>query len=87
MIATKEKKQVKRVINIDYQPYPKQEIFHAAAEAETVYGGAKGGGKALSLDTLIPTPDGWTTMGDIKPGDTVFGVEGEIQTEIGRAHV
>ena len=80
MIATKEKKQVKRVINIDYQPYPKQEIFHAAAEAETVYGGAKGGGKALSLDTLIPTPDGWTTMGDIKPGDTVFGVEGEIQT-------
>ena len=26
-------------------------------------------GKALSLDTPIPTPSGWTTMGDIQVGD------------------
>ena len=29
-------------------------------------------GKALSIATLIPTPDGWTTMGDIRVGDAVF---------------
>jgi deoxycytidine triphosphate deaminase len=30
-------------------------------------------GKALALDTEIPTPDGWTTMGEIEAGDHVFG--------------
>lgn len=29
-------------------------------------------GKGLALDTAIPTPDGWTTMGDLKEGDEVF---------------
>src|SRR4051812_35534236 len=29
-------------------------------------------GKALALDTPIPTPFGWTTMGDLRPGDLVF---------------
>src|SRR5437879_3420845 len=34
-------------------------------------------GKALALDTAIPTPSGWTTMGDIQVGDLVFTEEGE----------
>lgn len=29
-------------------------------------------GKALALDTRIPTPEGWTTMGEIEVGDEVF---------------
>ncbi len=29
-------------------------------------------GKALALDTPVPTPGGWRTMGDLEPGDTVF---------------
>jgi replicative DNA helicase len=29
-------------------------------------------GKALAVDTPIPTPDGWTTMGDLDVGDQVF---------------
>jgi len=33
-------------------------------------------GKALALDTPIPTPTGWTTMGDIQPGDRVIGEDG-----------
>jgi phage terminase large subunit-like protein len=33
-------------------------------------------GKQLTLDTLIPTPEGFTTMGEIKPGDTVFDERG-----------
>ena len=31
----------------------------------------------LSLDTPIPTPDGWTTMGDVKDGDTLFDENGK----------
>lgn len=34
-------------------------------------------GKALSLDTPIPTPNGWTDMGSLKDGDTVYGINGE----------
>lgn len=33
-------------------------------------------GKQLALDTLIPTPDGFTTMGEIQVGDTVFDENG-----------
>jgi RecB family exonuclease len=32
--------------------------------------------KGLAIDTPIPTPSGWTTMGDLKVGDTVFGSDG-----------
>lgn len=34
-------------------------------------------GKALSLDTPIPTPKGWTTMGQIEVGDEVLGRDGQ----------
>ena len=34
-------------------------------------------GKALALDTEIPTPDGWKLMSDIHPGDYVFGQDGK----------
>lgn len=37
----------------------------------------KGNGKALALDTPIPTPSGWTTMGDIRVGDYVFDDAGK----------
>lgn len=33
-------------------------------------------GKALALDTPIATPDGWTTMGEVGVGDTVFDERG-----------
>jgi hypothetical protein len=38
--------------------------------------GAPGGGKALALDTPIPTPAGWTVMGDLVAGDVVFDEAG-----------
>ena len=37
-------------------------------------------GKALALDTPIPTPTGWTTMGDIRLGDTILGADGHPTT-------
>lgn len=33
-------------------------------------------GKALALDTPLPTPVGWTTMGAVEVGDLVFGDDG-----------
>ena len=33
-------------------------------------------GKALALDTPVPTPTGWRTMGDLEPGDCVFDETG-----------
>ena len=35
------------------------------------------GGKALALDTKIPTPEGFTTMGSLKVGDQVFDENGK----------
>src|SRR5215216_6698142 len=29
-------------------------------------------GKALALDTAVPTPRGWATMGKLRPGDVVY---------------
>jgi hypothetical protein len=33
--------------------------------------------RALDVDTPIPTPDGWTLMGKLEPGDVVYGADGE----------
>jgi deoxycytidine triphosphate deaminase len=33
-------------------------------------------GKALAVDTPVPTPDGWRTMGELEPGDLVFDIAG-----------
>jgi deoxycytidine triphosphate deaminase len=33
-------------------------------------------GKALALDTPVPTPEGWTTMADLRVGDWVFDLDG-----------
>jgi len=45
---------------------------------ETIlYSTVKKSGKALALDTKIPTPTGWTTMGELKVGDEIFGSSGK----------
>ena len=33
-------------------------------------------GKALALDTPLPTPSGWTTMGEVVVGELVLGGDG-----------
>jgi replicative DNA helicase len=33
-------------------------------------------GKALALDTPLPTPAGWTTMGDVRVGEYLLGADG-----------
>ena len=35
-----------------------------------------GVGKALALDTPLPTPTGWTTMGEVAVGDQLIAADG-----------
>jgi deoxycytidine triphosphate deaminase len=44
-------------------------------------------GKALALDTPIPTPGGWKTMGTIAVGDHVFGPDGARIVVVGQSGV
>lgn len=46
------------------------------------YGGAIRGGKLLPLDTPIPTPGGWTTMGELSVGDVVIDRDGKPTTVV-----
>ena len=38
---------------------------------------SSGSGKRVANTTPIPTPSGWKTVGDIKPGDIIFGKNGQ----------
>lgn len=42
----------------------------------TVVTGIPHSGKALDITTLLPTPTGWTTMGEVKVGDFLFDDHG-----------
>jgi replicative DNA helicase len=46
-----------------------------------------GVGKALALDTPLPTPMGWTTMGDVAVGDQLLGADGESTYVVGATEV
>lgn len=41
----------------------------------------------LALDTLVPTPDGWKTIGDLDAGDFVYGREGRALRVMGASPV
>jgi replicative DNA helicase len=44
-------------------------------------------GKALALDTPLPTPDGWTTMGEVRVGDRLVGADGRPTTVVAATEV
>ena len=46
--------------------------------ASTLVVGGTGTGKLVPLSTKIPTPNGWTTMGELNIGDEIFGRDGKI---------
>jgi hypothetical protein len=53
-----------------------QKIAYDCAADVVGFGGSAGGGKGLALDTPLPTPSGWTTMGDVQVGDVLFDEQG-----------
>src|SRR5439155_22023826 len=52
-----------------------------------VVAGRPGLGKALALDTPLVTPDGWTTMGEVKVGDRLIGADGRPTVVTGTSAV
>jgi replicative DNA helicase len=44
-------------------------------------------GKALALDTPLPTPTGWTTMGDVAVGDQLIGADGRPTSAVAATDV
>jgi len=44
-------------------------------------------GKALALDTPLPTPAGWTTMGKVRVGDRLIGADGRPVTVVAATEV
>jgi replicative DNA helicase len=52
-----------------------------------VVAGRPGLGKALALDTVLPTPDGWTTMGQVAVGDRLIDAAGRPTTVVAATEV
>lgn len=43
--------------------------------------------KGLATDTALPTPTGWTTMGDVEVGQQLIGANGHPCTVVGKSRV
>lgn len=52
-------------------------VWTISVHPHALVAGTTGSGKLLTLDTPIPTPSGWTMMGQLKVGDTVFDETGK----------
>lgn len=60
---------------------PRGKIKPISASGATIKGARAVFGimdQALALDTPIPTPNGWTTMGELKAGQKIYGSDGIV---------
>lgn len=64
-------------VKFDLFDYQEEFINLVHENRKTVARWCRQSGKALSLDTPIPTPDGWSTMGNIMKGDYILGADGK----------
>src|SRR5690606_29330747 len=53
------------------------ELYTVRPGELTVITGIPNSGKALALDTPVPTPSGWTTMGALRVGDVLYDESGK----------
>ena len=63
---------------LPFDPSPKQLAFCALPHTEALYGGAAGSGKLIPLDEVLPSPNGWVTMGSLRVGDSLFDEKGKV---------
>ena len=71
MVATELGRKQEMLVEWHPSPGPQTDAYFSEAD-ELLYGGQAGGGKGIGTNTCIPTPSGYTTMGDLQPGDTVL---------------
>ena len=64
-----------RTSRAEYQRGIMEAISDASVESVVIMSSSQVG-KALALDTPIPTPAGWSTMGEIRVGDVIFDETG-----------
>lgn len=72
-----------RELEIVWEPLPgrdgrpsSQQLALTSPADVTLYTGARGPGKALPVETPVPTPGGFVPHGLLRPGDFVFGADG-----------
>lgn len=71
-----------------FLPWSKTHEHIRIREGElSIWAGVNGHGKALALDTPIPTPTGWSTMGELQVGDRVFDERGQQCTVVAATEV
>ena len=63
----------KKIIHAVYDPVDKNGLRVCR---KAVLSLARKNGKGLALDTPLPCPSGWTTMGEVKPGDALYDEQG-----------
>ena len=82
-LTPKERAELNALLDADiaerpWTPLPGPQTMAYESLADVVgFGGAAGGGKGLALDTPLPTPTGWVSMGSVQPGDTLFDDRGQ----------
>lgn len=69
------------------KPSLTQKVFLRTNAIEALFGGMAGGGKMVTLTTLIPTPDGFVKMADVHPGDLVLGRDGKPCTVLAESDI
>jgi hypothetical protein len=61
---------------IDLFPYQKRILRTLRDNRKVILLASRQCGKALDINTPIKTPQGWKTMGELKDGDQVYGLDG-----------
>lgn len=65
-------------MDINVEMTPSQMRYIDDTTRELLVEGSAGSGKGLCTATLIPTPTGWTTMGELSVGDELFDEKGTV---------
>lgn len=68
----------KNILNIDLLPMQAMMLKELWNRRFPMLIGSRGLGKAGKLDEKIRTQNGWTTLGDVKVGDKVYGSDGNL---------
>ena len=63
---------------LGWEPTAEQRPILECRKRQILVAGGEQAGKALRLDTPLPTPQGWRTIGDLVTGDEVFDESGAI---------